>query len=97
MSKNYRTILRLSFLILAISAKGNCSPPLQNKYHVAQKFPSEKMTYKDAVTGYEITMLTTLTAKDNKIYQTHPNWSADGRNIVFMSDRKDRDYCSTNR
>jgi oligogalacturonide lyase len=32
-------------------------------------------------------MLTTSPAKDDKIYQTHPNWTADGRYIVFMSDR----------
>jgi len=87
MSKNYQTILRLSLLILTISAKGNCSQPLDKTYYVTQKFPSEKMTYKDDVTGLEITMLTTSSAKDNKIYQTHPNWTADGRNIVFMSDR----------
>jgi len=87
MSRNYRTIWRLSFLILAVSANGICSQPLQGKYHVAHKFPPEKMIYKDAVTGLKITMLTTSAAKDNKIYQTHPNWTADGRNIVFMSDR----------
>jgi oligogalacturonide lyase len=87
MSKNYRTIWRLSFLILAISAKGNCSQPLEKTYYVSQKFPPEKMIYKDAVTGLEITMLTTSAAKDNKIYQTHPNWTADGLNIVFMSGR----------
>jgi len=87
MRKNFRIILRLSFLILAISAKGDCSQSLEKTYYVSQKLPSEKMTYKDAVTGMEITMLTTSAAKDNKIYQTHPNWTADGRNIVFMSDR----------
>lgn len=55
--------------------------------HVGKKFSSEKTSYKDAVTGLEITMLTTSPAKDDKIYQTHPNWTADGRYIVFMSDR----------
>jgi len=87
MSKNYRAILRLSFLILTISAKGFCFQPLEKKYYVSQKFPPEKKVYQDTVTDLEITMLTTSAAKDNKIYQTHPNWTADGRNIVFMSDR----------
>lgn len=87
MSKNYQTIWKLSFLILTISVKGNCSQPLQSMYYAAQKFPPEKMTYKDAATDLEITMLTTSPAKDNKIYQTHPNWTADGQNIVFTSDR----------
>ena len=56
-------------------------------YYVARKFPSEKNSYKDSVTDLEITMLTTSAAKDNKIYQTHPNWTADGRHIVFISER----------
>jgi Tol biopolymer transport system component len=56
-------------------------------YHVARKLPPEKMTYKDTVTGLEITMLTTSEAKDDKIYQPHPNWTADSRHIVFISDR----------
>ncbi len=56
-------------------------------YHVGRKFPVEKIRYEDAVTGLEITMLTTSAARDDKIYQTHPSWTADGRHIVFMSDR----------
>jgi oligogalacturonide lyase len=87
MSNKYQTIWKLSFLILVIDAKGYCSEPPQNVYYAGCKFPPEKRTYKDAVTGLEITMLTTSAAKDDKIYQTHPNWTADGRYIVFMSDR----------
>ena len=87
MSKKYRAIWKLSFLILLINAKGNCSQPLQSIYYVGREFPCEKMACRDAVTGIDITMLTTSEAKDDKIYQTHPNWTADGRYIVFMSDR----------
>jgi len=54
---------------------------------IGKKWPAEKASYEDAVTGLKVTMLTTSPAKDNKIYQTHPNWTADGRHIVFMSDR----------
>ncbi|MHC4112128.1 MAG: oligogalacturonate lyase family protein [Planctomycetota bacterium] len=54
---------------------------------MGRKFPSEKTRYEDPVTGLEITMLTTSPTKDNKIYQTHPNWTADGRHVVFTSDR----------
>ncbi|MBN2312855.1 MAG: right-handed parallel beta-helix repeat-containing protein [Sedimentisphaerales bacterium] len=54
---------------------------------VGKRWPSEKHSYEDSVTGLEVTMLTTSKAKDNKIYQTHPNWTADGQYIVFMSDR----------
>ena len=41
----------------------------------------------DSVTGIPITVLTTDSANDSKIYQTHPQWTADGRYIVFRSDR----------
>jgi len=54
---------------------------------VGKKWPVEKSSYQDSVTGLKVTMLTTSPAKDNKIYQTHPNWTADGLHIVFMSDR----------
>jgi oligogalacturonide lyase len=87
MIKKYQTIWKLFVFIFVINAKGYCSEPLQSMYYVGREFPPEKQTYKDAVTGMEIIMLTTSAAKDNKIYQTHPNWTADGRHIVFMSDR----------
>jgi len=87
MGEKYQTILQVTFLILAINFKANGSPSSQSVYLVACKFPSEKMTYKDTKTDLEITMLTTSSAKDDKIYQTHPNWTADGQHIVFMSDR----------
>lgn len=87
MDRKCQTIWQLTFLILAINVKGDCSQSLQSTYYAARKFPSEMMAYNDTKTGQEITMLTTSSAKDDKIYQTHPNWTADGRHIVFMSDR----------
>ena len=74
-------------LVLVIAINASCSQSSQDTYYVGRRFSSEMMTYKDSVTGLEISMLTTSPAKDNKIYQTHPNWTADGRHIVFMSDR----------
>jgi oligogalacturonide lyase len=74
-------------LVLAVTISANCSQSSQDAHHVGRRFPSERKTYRDSVTGLEISMLTTSPVKDNKIYQTHPNWTADGRHIVFMSDR----------
>jgi len=74
-------------LVLVITISAYCYQSSQDTYYVGRRFPSERMTYKDLVTGLEVSMLTTSPAKDNKIYQTHPNWTADGRHIVFMSDR----------
>ncbi|MFB3784906.1 MAG: oligogalacturonate lyase family protein [bacterium] len=51
------------------------------------QFPSEKMTFPDAKTGLQITALTRAPGVDNKLYQTHPSWLADGKHIVFVSDR----------
>lgn len=81
------TVLRLTLLILAINATVNGSQSQPDGYYVTKKLPTEKTSYRDSVTGVEITRLTTSMAKDNKIYQTHPNWTADGRYVVFMSDR----------
>jgi oligogalacturonide lyase len=83
----YKVCWLLAIFILAIAFYANDCLAFQNISHVGRRFPSERTAYKDSVTGYEISMLTTSPAKDNKIYQTHPNWTADGRYIVFTSDR----------
>jgi oligogalacturonide lyase len=52
-----------------------------------QRFPSESLTIPDPVTGVQITALTTSRHSSSKIYQDHPNWTADGKYIVFSSNR----------
>jgi oligogalacturonide lyase len=52
-----------------------------------QKFPSESLTITDPVTGVKIIALTTSRHNSSKIYQDHPNWTADGKYIVFTSNR----------
>ncbi|MBD0300225.1 MAG: PD40 domain-containing protein, partial [Nitrososphaera sp.] len=52
-----------------------------------QRFPSENLTIKDPVTGVNIIALTTSRHNSSKIYQDHPNWTADGKYIVFTSNR----------
>ncbi|GAB3537660.1 hypothetical protein GCM10027443_31060 [Pontibacter brevis] len=52
-----------------------------------QRFPSESLTITDPVTGVPITALTTSRHSSSKIYQDHPNWTADGKYIVFSSNR----------
>jgi oligogalacturonide lyase len=52
-----------------------------------QRFPSESLTFPDPVTGVRITALTTSRHSSTKIYQDHPNWTADGKYIVFSSNR----------
>jgi oligogalacturonide lyase len=52
-----------------------------------QRFPSEHLLLIDEATGVEITALTTSRDVSSKIYQTHPQWTSDGRYIVFRSNR----------
>lgn len=56
-----------------------------------QRFPSEHFTIKDEVTGVDIIALTTSRHNNSKIYQTHPQWTPNGKYIVFRSDRNATD------
>lgn len=52
-----------------------------------QRFPSENLTIIDPVTKVKVIALTTSRHGSSKIYQDHPNWTADGKYIVFSSNR----------
>jgi oligogalacturonide lyase len=54
---------------------------------IGTRFPSEKKTVTDPVTGTQLTFLTSKPAGDSKIYQTHPQWTSDGNWIIFRSNR----------
>lgn len=54
---------------------------------LGQRFPSENYTYIDKVTGVKVNALTTSRHSNSKMYQTHPQWTADGKYIVFTSNR----------
>lgn len=54
---------------------------------IGQRFPSERRVLPDPVTGVPLVFLTTAPRGDSKIYQTHPQWTADGQWLVFRSDR----------
>lgn len=58
---------------------------------VGKRFPAEKRTLTDQVTGATLTLLTDSPGGDSKIYQTHPQWTADGRHIVFRSAKRAAD------
>ena len=42
---------------------------------------------KDSVTGVMLTFLTSTPAGDSKIYQTHNQWTSDGKWVIFRSNR----------
>ncbi len=77
----------LMFSALALSPWAYCTRSVPEGGGAGTRFPPERMTYIDSVTGAGITMLTTSPARDDKIYQTHPSWTADQEHIVILSDR----------
>jgi oligogalacturonide lyase len=54
---------------------------------VGRIWPSEKKTVIDPVTGTELSFLTSHPLSDSKIYQTHPDWTSDGKWLIFRSNR----------
>jgi oligogalacturonide lyase len=52
---------------------------------IGRRFPSERREVVDPVTGTHLTFLTSRPHGDSKIYQTHPQWTADGQWLVFRS------------
>ena len=74
----FRALRALGFIPLFLA-------PVQA--HIGQRFPSEKKIVIDPVTGTPLTFLTSRPVGDSKIYQTHHQWTADGRWVVFRSNR----------
>lgn len=54
---------------------------------IGTRFPSEKKVIKDPLTGTELTFLTSSSFGDSKIYQTHNQWTSDGKWVIFRSNR----------
>ena len=54
---------------------------------LGHRFPSERKVVIDPITGTPLTFLTSTPAGDSKIYPTHPQWTADGKWVIFRSNR----------
>lgn len=55
--------------------------------NVGKRYPSEKNSYVDPVTGLTVTVLTTDPVGMSKPYQTHTTWTSDGKWILGRSNR----------
>jgi len=80
--------MKMTFLLR--SAGILCAPVILSAMAFAQighRWPSEKKTVIDPVTGTPLTFLTSKPFGDSKIYQTHPDWTADGKWLIFRSNR----------
>ena len=55
---------------------------------IGTRFPSERKVIKDPKTGVELVFLTSKSGTgDSKIYQTHNQWTSDGKWVIFRSNR----------
>jgi len=72
--------------IIIICLAALCTAPLPAQ--MGRRFPSERKIVNDSKTGVELVFLTSKSGTgDSKIYQTHNEWTADGRWVIFRSDR----------
>lgn len=77
--KCIETILVLLFITFGMQVTLNAQ--------IGRRFPSEKKIVTDPVTGARLTFLTSKPAGDGKIYQTHSQWTSDGKWLIFRSER----------
>ena len=80
-SKTFATSL---LLLCCFLVAGAANEPTSN---VGKRYPSETRVLVDRITGFPITALTASPAKDFILYQTHPQWTSDGKYIIFRSNR----------
>jgi oligogalacturonide lyase len=71
----------ISRFLLCAALILSCSAQAQ----IGKRFPSERKVVKDPVTGVMLTFLTSKPHGDSKIYPTHPQWTSDGKWLVFRS------------
>src|SRR3989304_774912 len=76
------THLRTAFALGLSLALASTAPA-----QFGRRFPSEKRIVPDPVTGVPLTFLTSTPAGDSKIYPTHPQWTSDGKWLIFRSGR----------
>lgn len=60
---------------------------IPSEAQIGRRFPSEKKIVTDPVTGVQLTFLTSSPSGDSKIYQTHRQWTADGKWVIIRSGR----------
>src|SRR4051812_29080013 len=72
----------------ALSIASICMTATPALAQMGRRLPSEKKIVPDPVTGAPLTFLTTGPASDAKIYQTHPQWTVDGKWVIFRSARQ---------
>ncbi|HPM17646.1 MAG TPA: hypothetical protein PKY14_00080 [Bacteroidales bacterium] len=78
---------RLAFHKLLVSFAIMALPAPSLTAHIGSRFPSEKKTVEDKITGAQLTFLTSQGPGDFGICNTGRQWTADGNWIIFRSNR----------
>ena len=86
--KNVNNHFKVTVFILALLSAYPMNGITSN---VGKRYSSEMFTIADRETGRMITVLTSSRFNDVKPYHTHDTWTADGRWIVFRSNRDGND------
>lgn len=89
-NKHFSMKKRLLLLIFL----ANCIQDINAQ--IGTRFPSEKKVVKDPVTGVDLIFLTSSQAGDSKIYQTHNQWTSDGKWLIFRSSRVKNEAMAVN-
>ena len=64
---------------------------------MGRRFPSERKVINDPKTGVELIFLTSKSGTgDSKIYQTHNQWTSDGKWVIFRSNRVEGEAMAVN-
>jgi len=87
--------MRIAFLVLGTMAAwvlANAAAPAapEGLSAIGRRFAPERKNWTDPAAGVPLTALTTSTARDDKIYQTHRSWTPDGHFLIFYSERTGR-------
>ncbi len=77
----FRNIIRVAFFIFCL---GVVIPGMSQ---IGKVYRSERKVIKDPLTGSKLIFLTSKPEGDYKIYQTHNQWTSDGKWLVFRSNR----------
>lgn len=72
-------------LLLILTIIGISVVPVHSQ--IGKRFPSERKVIEDPLTGAKLIFLTSTPAGDHKIYQTHNQWTSDGKWLIFRSER----------
>lgn len=86
---------KITILILVLQFF-NLLPVFNVQAQIGSRFPSEKKVVTDPITGTQLTFLTSTPAGDSKIYQTHNQWTSDGKWLIFRSNRVKNEAMAVN-